>query len=255
MNSTPSSFAAATVALLTGFTFAATAAPAPRPGVNYDEAKAGAYTLPDPLTAADGKKVTTAKGWEEQRRPEILKLFQTHVYGRSPGKPDGMKFEVSGIDERALGGKARRKEVKVYFTGKTDGPQMTVLIYVPNEASKPAPAFLGLNFGGNHAVNADPGITLSRRWTRDNKEKGVVNNRATEASRGTEASRWQVEKVISRGYALATIYYGDLEPDFAEGWKQGIRAALSKDGSNTVFAPDDWGAIGAWAWGLSRALD
>jgi hypothetical protein len=84
---------------------------------------------------------------------------------------------------------------------------------------------------------------------------GVVNNRATEASRGCQASRWQVEKVLARGYGLATVYYGDIDPDFPEGWKLGLRAALSPQGKDTVFQPDDWGAIGAWAWGLSRAMD
>jgi hypothetical protein len=90
---------------------------------------------------------------------------------------------------------------------------------------------------------------------RPTKEMGIVNNRATEASRGCHASRWQLEPILSRGYTLATVYYGDREPDFSEGWKRGLRAALSPRGASTVFAPDDWGAIGAWAWGLSRALD
>jgi hypothetical protein len=117
------------------------------------------------------------------------------------------------------------------------------------------PAFLGLNFNGNHAVSHETTISLSKRWMRPSKDKGVVDNRATEASRGSESSRWAVEKIVARGYALATIYYGDLEPDHADGWKSGIRAALSPDAANTQWKPDDWGAIGAWAWGLSRALD
>jgi hypothetical protein len=166
-----------------------------------------------------------------------------------------MSFELTSQLRDALGGMATRKEVAVYFTGKKDGPKMDILIYLPNSAKKPTAAFLGLNFGGNQAVHADPGITLSRQWMRESKEGGVINNRATEASRGKEASRWQVEKLLQRGYALATIYYGDLEPDFAEGWKMGVRAGLSPKGADTVFAADDWGAIGAWAWGLSRALD
>ncbi len=222
---------------------------------NYDESKVPPYTLPDPLTLANGEKVTDARSWQARRRPEVLGLFQTHVYGRSPGRPMDMTFELTSQIRDALGGIATRKEVSVYFTGRKDGPKMDMLIYLPNNAKKPVPAFLGLNFGGNHAIHSDPGITLSRQWMRDSKEAGVVNNRATEASRGKEASRWQVEKVLQRGYALATIYYGDIEPDFAEGWKMGVRAALSPKGADTAFAPDEWGAIGAWAWGLSRALD
>jgi len=222
---------------------------------NYDEAKVPKYTLPDPLLLANGGKVTDAKTWQTKRRPEILELFRTHVYGHSPVRPANMSFEVTSLERNALGGLATRKEVSVYFTGKKDGPKMDILIYLPNNAKKPAPAFLGLNFGGNHAVHSDSGITLSRQWMRDSKEAGVVNNRATEASRGKEASRWQVEKVLQRGYALATIYYGDVEPDFADGWTLGVRAALSSKGDKTEFAADDWGAIGAWAWGLSRALD
>ncbi len=241
-----------------GFTslcFLGTLAAAEKRNVNYDEAKVNMAPLPDPLVLNNGKAVTDAKTWTKQRRPELLELFRSHVYGHSPSKPRGMKFEEVAIDHVALDGIATRKEIAIYFTGKKDGPKMTILLYVPNNAKKPVPAFLGLNFYGNHTVDADPGITLSTAWMRDNKEAGVVNGRATEKSRGFQSSRWQIEKVIKRGYATATIYYGDIEPDHAEGWKTGLRAALSKDGANTQWKPDDWGAIGAWSWGLSRALD
>ncbi len=211
--------------------------------------------LPDPLLLLDGRKVTDARTWRTKRRAEILELFQEHVYGHSPGRPAKMKFEVTSLDHDAVGGRATRKQVSVFFTGRRDGPKLDILIYLPNDAKKPVPAFLGLNFRGNHAVHADPGITLSTRWMRDSPAAGVVNNRATEASRGNDASRWQVEKLLGRGCAIATVYYGDVEPDFPEGWKLGVRAALSPSGTNTVPAPNDWGAIGAWAWGLSRALD
>lgn len=228
-----------------------------QPTANYDEAKVPNYTLPDPLVMNDGTKVADAAAWREKRRPEVMELYRTHVFGRGPGRPTGMTFKVTSCDKQALGGKATRKEVAVFFTGKQDGPSMSILIYLPNGAAKPAPAFVGMNFGGNHAVNTDPGITLSTRWMRPSRAKdgSVVQNRATEKARGTEASRWAVDMILARGYALATIYYGDVEPDHAEGWKTGVRAALSDAGANTQFAPDAWGAIGAWAWGLSRAMD
>src|SRR6266545_5000084 len=124
---------------------------------NYDEAKAGEYTLPDPLVMAGGERVSSADAWRKRRRPEILKLFETHVYGRNPGRPKGMSFELTSLEKSALGGKALRKEVTVFFSDKKNGPKMDVLIYLPSSATKPVPLFLGLNFGGNQAVNADPG--------------------------------------------------------------------------------------------------
>lgn len=223
---------------------------------NYDESKVGNHPLPDPLTCADGLKVTDARTWQTKRRAEIFQLFQTYVYGRSPTKPGNIIFEITKTDTQALGGKATRKEIAIFLTGKKDGPRLDLQLYTPNGAKGPVPAFLGCNFNGNHAVHADPQITLNPRWMRNSQDKkSVVNNQATEASRGSEASRWQVETVIAHGYALATYYYGDVEPDHAEGWKDGLRAALAKDGPNTQLASDAWGAIGAWAWGLSRALD
>jgi hypothetical protein len=222
---------------------------------NYDEAKIPAYTLPDPLKCRDGTAVTTSAQWLTKRRAELLGLFAEHVYGRSPAPPAGQKVELTSLATNALGGLATRKEYTVWFTGQTNGPSLNLLLYVPNAAKQPVPAFLGLNFNGNHAISTDPGIRLADRWLANAKDGSVTNNRATAAARGNEASRWQVERILGRGYAVATVYCGDLEPDFAQGWKSGVRAARSPAGTNTVLKPDDWGAIGAWAWGLSRALD
>jgi hypothetical protein len=223
--------------------------------VNYDESKVPPYTLPDPLVCADGTRVTSANIWEKKRRPELVRLFEEQVYGRAPAGPRGMHSAVTSLATNALGGRATRKEITVWFTPGTNGPSLRLLLYLPNAAKKPVPAFLGLNFYGNHAISADPGITLSDRWMTPRPNGCVVNHRATDACRGGEASNWPVEKILARGYALATFYYGDLEPDFPEGWKLGVRAALNPDGTNTLFQPEDWGAISAWAWGASRALD
>lgn len=233
---------------------AAVAANAQQPGFNYDEAKVPAYTLPDPLVSADGTKVRDARTWRERRRPEIIRLFEQHVYGRVPGKPKNLRFETTSVDTKALGGRATRKEVSVYFTDRADNPKMDILIYLPNDRRGPAPAFLGLNYYGNHTIHKDPGITLSKGWMRDNKQFGVVANRATESSRGTHSSRWPVERVIERGYAVATVYYGDLDPDFDDDFKNGVHPLFYKAGQ-TKPAADEWGAIGAWAWGLSRVMD
>ena len=167
------------VLILAGIAFAQ------RPRTNYDESKVPKYTLPDPLVTADGKKVTDAETWRAKRRPEILELFRAHVYGRAPGKPDKMTFHVFDEDRKALGGKATRRQVRVRFTGDADGPGMDVLIYLPGGAARPAGAFVGLNFGGNHSIHADPGITLSQSWMRRKTKTG-------EESRGTAASRWPV---------------------------------------------------------------
>jgi hypothetical protein len=242
------------VLIIASFFFTMSLSQAQPKDANYDESKVPKYTLPDPLTLASGKKVTDAKTWREQRRAEILGLFTTQVYGRAPGRPSKMKFQVKSTDPRALDGKATRKEVSILFTGDPSGPKMDLLIYLPNAATRPVPGFLGLNFAGNQAIHSDPAITLSKSWMRNSKESGITNNQATEQTRGSEASRWAVEKVIARGYAVATIYYGDIDPDFDGGFKMGVHPLSYKPGQ-TEPAPDEWGAIGSWAWGLSRAMD
>jgi hypothetical protein len=233
---------------------ATSVAQAQRPEFNYDESKVPSFTLPDPLVMSDGTKVTDANMWTEKRRPEILQLFETHVYGRAPGRPSEMMFEVSSADRMALDGKAVRKEVNVYFTGKKDGAKMQILIYLPAKAPGPVPTFVGLNFHGNHTIHADPAITLQTGWVRNSAANHNKDNRASEESRGTSSSRWPVERILERGYGVATIYCGDLDPDFHDGFQNGVHPLYYKEGQ-TEPAPDEWGTIGAWAWGLSRAVD
>jgi len=233
-----------------GMIFPAVCVHAQPPGANYDESKVPAYSLPDPLLAPDGERIQDAETWNGSQRARILEQFQTHVYGRSPGRPEEMSFEQFDRDDQALGGTAIRKQVTVYFSGaKAAGPSMDILIYLP-KAAGPVPTFVGLNFQGNHAVHADPGIRLSRSWMRE----PANDHRATEATRGATSSRWPVEKILARGYAVATIYYGDIDPDYDDGFQNGVHP-LTYAAGQTRPADDEWGSIGAWAWGLSRAMD
>ena len=206
---------------------------------NYDESKVPDYKLPELLKLNDGSPVKDAAAWSGKRRAEVLELFRSEVYGRRPGRPEALRFEVTKKDEAALGGKAIRREVRVHFTSKKNGPSMNMLLYRPAKASGPSPAFLGLNFRGNPTVSKDPGISL-RKGDKD-------------SDRGKSAGRWQADMIVERGYALATIWYGDIEPDDK-------RTAFTK-GIHKVYGPankipaDGWGSIAAWGWGLSRALD
>ncbi len=222
-----------------------------QPGANYEESKVGDYRLPELMKLADGAMVRDAEGWK-RRRVELVRLFEAQVYGRSAPKPPRLEYEITSRSADALQGFATRKEVTIWLTGKKPEPKMSLLLYIPKGRRGPAPVFMGLNFGGNHAIHSDPAIALSKNWMRP--REGVVNHRATESTRGTEASRWQVEKVVRRGYAVASIYYGDIFPDHKDGLKESIIPHLYRQGQSEP-GPEDWGAIGAWAWGLSRALD
>jgi hypothetical protein len=221
---------------------------------NYEESKVPQYKLPDPLKISMFKKVKNEKTWFEKRRPDILGLFEKYVYGKAPVKPEKMRFKIHSIDLNALGGKAVRKQVSVYFSEKKNSPKMDILIYLPKGRTKPIPTFLTLNFYGNHSIIDDPGVILSKQWIKNNEEFGVINNKATEASRGVRSNRWAVKKILDRGYGLATIYYGDIDPDFDDGFQNGVFPLFYNEGQ-TKPAPDEWGSISAWAWGLSRAMD
>jgi len=218
--------------------------------VNYDESKVGTYRLPDPLVFQDGTPVRDARTWTTRRRAEILRLFEDNIYGRSPARPHDQSFEVFDLDRNALGDRAIRKQVTVYFSGQKDGPREDVLIYLP-KSDRPVPVILSLNFSGNHTVTADPGVRLAAVWDRQTKTRAP----AAASTRGSTSDfTGVVEKTIARGYGFATVYYGDIDPDFDGGWQLGVRRLFAKP-RQTEPEATDWGAVSAWGWGLSRALD
>jgi hypothetical protein len=226
--------------------------------INLDEAKVTPYTLPDPLVKADGRKVATPEEWLNERRPELVRIFEDQIYGKVPRPPQPIwpTFHIYSQDKEALGGKAIRREITINFLDNADAPWINLLLYLPKTAvlQRRVPVFLGLNFEGNHTIHRDPAISLARGWVPNNPQHGVTEHRATESSRGSSASRWQVERVLARGYALATAYYGDIDPDYDDGFQNGVQPLFYRAGQ-TRPAADEWGSIAAWAWGLSRALD
>jgi hypothetical protein len=210
----------------------------------------GGYKLPDPLVMNNGKTVSTAKQWNHTRRKELITILSREMYGASPGRPRKMTWKVFDVNKQALNGRATRKQVTVYFNGQVNGPQMDILIYLPNQVQTPVPLVLQLNFDGNQKIASDTGIKLPDSWM-EPKAAGVVNNRATEASRGNATSGWDVDMILRRGYGFATIYRGDIDPDYHDGFKNGVHALYPE----LQGRGDNFSTIGAWAWGLSRAMD
>ena len=221
---------------------------------NYDESKVGSYTLPDPLITTKGVPVRTPAEWKS-RREELLELFASQVYGRTMA-PRGAAFSIVDRSRTtaALNGLATRQEMTVQLMGRSGGPRLRLLLYLPRKGAGPHPIFLGMNFNGNQSVTNEPEVALPAGWMRNTNDERVVNNRATEKSRGGEASRWPLEKILQRGYGVATVYYGDLFPDYPGGLSDSVIPFFYRSGQ-TSPRDGEWGAIGAWAWGMSRALD
>ena len=215
--------------------------------VIYDEALVPEYQLPDPLVTLDGERVESVEAWRQVRRPELIRLFEQHEYGTMPPAVAIQSVEQVTPDEPTLNGKAIRRQVRLVLGEGPESLTIQLLLYLPPSALKePAPAFLGLNFGGNHTISDDDGIELADTWDRDGKPL-----KGTPESRGSAASRWPVAEIVDRGYALATAYYGDIDPDFDDGFKNGAHR-LYPEYQNRG---DNWSSLGAWAWGMSRLLD
>lgn len=217
-----------------------------RQDANYDEDKVPAYTLPPILRHADGRPVRTRAEWPSRRR-ELLDLFSTHVYGRTPAGLPAFTTRDIEAPVAALDGRAWRQQVRLEWGSKA---YVDLLVFRPRH-ERPVPVFVGLNYFGNHAVHPDPAIRLSDRWMRTSEQAFIVNHRATERTRGTMARRWPLDLIIGRDCAVATAYYGDLAPDDPSVVEDGI-AHLADGLQDGIPVDERWGAIGMWAWGLSQ---
>lgn len=193
--------------------------------INYDETKIPAYELPDPLVLNNGKKVKSARQWTNQRRSEIIEIFAQEMYGHIPAKPQGLHFRTMSEDT-VYDGLGIRKVVRIYLDA-TDQHWFDVLIHLPKEAKRPVPVFVGLNFKSNEA-------TLDER----------------------ASARWPYDMILKAGFGVATAWRDAIEPDGKE-TKIGEHGNVCRDGGVRAWYNQggDWGAISAWAWGLSRIFD
>lgn len=219
---------------------------------NYDESKVPQYELPDPLLTIDGRTVDSAKMWTQVRRPEVLRLFEQHIFGRLPQIDVTLRTRVHECTP-VLEDRGVREQYTIYFTDDDSGPSVDVLVFRPSSDETLVPAVLGLNFAGNHTIDPDPAIRMPTSWVRIDRRIGNTTNQAEEVSRGRRVERWDVEQIVSRGYALVTAYYGDIDPDFHDEFQNGIHQLDTERGADR--ATDAGGSISAWAWGLSRILD
>jgi hypothetical protein len=222
---------------------------------NYDEASVREFTLPPVLTGPDGLPAATAEDWRTKSRPHQLRLLEESVYGRRlPAVPVQPQPSIERTDVELAGEiPAVRIQARLRLGAAPDAAVTDVLLYLPQSAA-PVPVFLNLNFKGNQAEHPDPGIRLSQAWLPDDAPIGIVDHRATAASRGTLARRWPVEQMLARGYGMATACYGDVFPDRDDGRAASALASLGHPVADDL-PPDEPGAIAVWAWQLSRILD
>ena len=223
---------------------------------NYEESAVPKYTLEDVLAGPDGKPIEQASQWSSQRQ-FLLGLFAEQEYGTFPKEPvhietklveEGQYKRPSGIPSQV-----RRRQFLVTLSRNGQRVPIQFVVWSPLNSNKKHPCFLGLNFRGNQSTMDDPSLFITTSWC-DARHPGVVNNRATEASRASHSDRWPIEAIVERGYAVATAHYCDIDPDFDDGFENGVHALFPEHRCSEA-APDRWGSIGAWAWGLSRLTD
>ena len=206
--------------------------------------------LPDPLVMFDGTRATTREQWETKRRPELKALFQHYMYGQQPEDRGKIAVKVLHEDAKAFGDKATLKELAL-SVAPLGAPPVHLLLVVPNDRKGPVPCFVGMNFSGNHTLVDDRQVAIPTAWMYPG-QPGVKGNKATEAGRGKAKDVWALDQSIDRGYAVATFYNGDIDPDQKE-LREGVRPILSRVGD--VEKGDVPATIMAWAWGVSRVVD
>src|SRR5882724_10004434 len=202
---------------------------------NYDEAKANPYPkLPDPLVLKSGRRVTSAKVWWTKRRAEIVEDFDREIYGRVPQVTPKVKWEITGTTRETNGAVPVITKRLVGHVDNSSYPFITVDIQLtlttPANASGPVPVIMELSFVSS------PGF------------RPPANSPAASVTAGPT---WQ-QQILARGWGYASIIPGSIQADNGAGLTQGIIGLCNKGQPRNV---DDWGALRAWAWGASRALD
>ena len=241
--------AALLTAILAALPFPAASAQDP-PGTNYDESLVGTFELPDPFLCRDGTKVTTPEEWKQKRRGELLTLFQRDMYGVMP-TADCARLANKFLDEKTVfDGKAVQRQVVLYLNAPEKTPKMNLLIYLPANAQGPAAAILAPNFMGNPTVSDDPDIIVPEVPDATRTKIGEP------VQRGAKKSRWAIEKILERGYALITVYYEEIDPDYDDQRQNGVHPLFHAwEDKHNIPKQSRGATITAWAWGLSRALD
>jgi hypothetical protein len=195
-----------------------------------------------------GEVAKNAETWEAKVRPATLEFFEQEMYGRVPERAEKLElmFKMEREVKDACEGRALRREYLLSFA-HPKSPGIRLLVYLP-KGKRNVPAFMGLNFRGNQIVEEDPRITPEAGFVLGAKREGD-NTGFAEKNRGTGMDRWPVAMIVDRGYAVVTACCGNIDPDYDDGFENGVHAMFGKPG------PDEWGTISAWAWGLSRMLD
>lgn len=204
-----------------------------------NEKDVAGYLLPELLRFSDGTPVDSVQKWE-RRRSEILDILKRESYGEILPVPDKLEVKLLAEKKDALNGCAVRKELEIICrTGNGKSFSFIMLLYLPKNVSGPVPAFVGLNFKGNHASTSENDVIITGR---------------KDEPRGIQAYRWCFEEVVKRGYASATICYHDIHPDKKDGAKESV-FTLFFDEISPEEIRKKYSVIGSWAWGLSRALE
>ena len=210
---------------------------------NYDESKVNAYTLPDPLACKDGAKVTTPEQWWSKRRPEIVEDFDREVYGRVPKDVPKVTWEVVESKEEKVGDIPAITKRLLGHVDPSTCPQIKVDIQLtlttPAEAKGPVPVMLEFGFGfGGPRPGGPPG-------------KAATPKAGPPGGVGGGGPSWQ-QQVLAKGWGCAILVPGSIQADNGAGLTKGIIGLCNK---GQARKPEDWGALRAWAWGASRALD
>ena len=209
-----------------------------RKEVIQDETKVPAYVLPELLVDNDGKAVATKKQWKEKRRQEVMTLFKEYVYGYLPDAKVEASYKVLEQSDKALDGKATRKQIEITWTGNGTSRKALLLMYLPN-VKKKSPVFVNFNFLGNATLSADPNVIPSQY-----SRQGIAYQKR----------RWPLHKIIDAGYGVATLHYYDIYFDEKGNVERSILPLLGIS-SEADMKPNSGRAIAAWAWGYSRVLD